>query len=64
MTLHEAYERLELSQGAYLHLVRSKYAEHLSDYRMRIDNAPTLACAKAMSAIWHYLRMHTGLSRE
>jgi len=41
MTKQEAYERLELPQGADLQEVRRKFAELYNDYRMRIDNAPT-----------------------
>lgn len=41
MTSQEAYEKLELAEGADLQTVRKKFAELHNDYRMRIDNAPT-----------------------
>lgn len=41
MTKQEAYERLELPEGADLQTVRKRFADVHNDYRMRIDNAPT-----------------------
>ncbi len=41
MTKREAYERLELPEGADLQEVRRKFAEMYNDYRMHIDNAHT-----------------------
>src|SRR5690606_19282581 len=41
MTKQEAYERLELPEGADLQEVRRKFAEVYNDYQMRIDNPLT-----------------------
>ena len=41
MTQEEAYQRLELPEGTDIQEVRRKFAALHSDYRMRIDNAPT-----------------------
>ncbi|RYG09785.1 MAG: WG repeat-containing protein [Chitinophagaceae bacterium] len=41
MTLTEAYELLDLSPTADIALVRQRFREQYSEYRIQIDNAPT-----------------------